>query len=95
MSWARTWAVVAADILLVARLVAETSAAAAALFVTLAVVPVAGLILVRTRHAQRVDRFRRGTAVHHGEARGNLALVALVVTMAATGLAAVVCQALQ
>lgn len=95
LSWARTWAVLTADILLVARLVAETSPRAAGLCAATALVPLGGLVMVRTRHRQRVARFRMAGEVDQANARGNLALAVLVVVMATMGVTAVLVQALR
>lgn len=89
LSWARTWAVVAINIVLVARLVGETSWLWAAVFSALMVVPLAALLGVQRQHEQRVGRFVRAGQVPQTRAVYNLGLVAMVVVMASCGLAAV------
>lgn len=89
LSWARTWAVVAINIVLVARLVGETSWLWAAVFSALMVVPLAALLRVQRQHEQRVGRFVRAGQVPQTRAIYNLGLVAMVVVMASCGLAAV------
>ena len=54
LSWARTWAVVAVNIILVAKLVGELSWAWAAAFSALVVVPLLALLRVQRRHEQRL-----------------------------------------
>ena len=95
LSWARTWAVVAVHILLVAKLVGELSWAWAAAFSALVVVPLLALLRVQRRHEQRVDRFVRAGEVEQTQARHNIGLVALVIVIAACGLAAIVVTSLQ
>lgn len=89
LSWARTWAVVAINIVLVARLVGETSWLWAAVFSALMLVPLAALLGVQRQHEQRVGRFVRAGQVPQTRAVYNLGLVAVVVVMASCGLAAV------
>ena len=95
LSWARTWAVVAVNIILVAKLVGELSWAGAAAFSALVVVPLLALLRVQRRHEQRVDRFVRAGEVEQTQARHNIGLVALVIVIAACGLAAIVVTSLQ
>jgi len=94
LAWTRTWAVVAADILLVAKLAAESSLVLAGAFSLAGVVPLVGLVAVRGRHERRVRRFRRAGEVTQFDARDNLALVVVVGVMATTGLVAVLGRAL-
>lgn len=89
LSWARTWAVVSVNIILVAKLIAETSWTWAAGFSLLVVVPLLALVRVQGQHERRVDRFVRAGEVQQTQARYNIGIVALVVVIAATGLAAV------
>lgn len=89
LSWARTWAVVAVNILLVARLVGEMSWAWAAAFSVFMVVPLVALFGVQRRHEQRVGRFVRAGQVPQTHAAYNLGLVAMVVVSASCGLAAI------
>lgn len=89
LSWARTWAVVSVNIILVAKLIAETSWMWAAGFSLLVVVPLLSLVRVQGQHESRVDRFVRAGEVQQTQARYNIGLVVLVVVMAASGLAAV------
>lgn len=89
LSWARTWAVVAINIVLVARLVGETSWPWAAVFSALMVVPLLALLGVQRQHERRVGRFVRAGQVAQTRAVYNLGLVAMVVVMASCGLAAV------
>ena len=94
LSWARTWAVVAVNIILVAKLVAQTSWTWAAVFSLLAVVPLLALIRVQGQHEQRVGRFVRGDRVQQTQALYNVGLVVMVLIMAASGLTAVLAHAL-
>ncbi len=94
LSWARTWAVVAANIILMAKLVGEFSWLWAAVFSLLAVVPLLALLRVQRRHENRVNRFVRGSEVQQTQALYNVGLVAMVVLLACCGLAAVLVQAL-
>lgn len=94
LSWARTWAVVAVNIVLMAKLVGELSWFWAAAFSTLTVVPLLALLRVQRRHEQRVTRFVRAGEVSQTQARYNAGLVALVIVIAVCGLAAVLVQAL-
>ena len=89
LSWARTWAVVGVNIILVSKLIAETSWVAAAVFSLLAVVPLLALMRVQRHHETRVARFVRGGEVQQTQAGFNMGLVVLVVVMAACGLTAV------
>lgn len=89
LSWARTWGVLAANIILVAKLVGEFSWAWAAAFSLLAVVPLAALLRVQHRHEQRVRRFVRAGEVEQTQALYNIGLVVLVIVIATCGLAAV------
>jgi uncharacterized membrane protein YidH (DUF202 family) len=89
LSWARTWAVVAVNIILVAKLVAETSTMAAAVFSLLLVVPLLALLRVQRRHEQRVGRFVRAGEVEQTQAVYNVGVVAMVLVMAGCGLIAV------
>ena len=89
LSWARTWAVVAVNIILVAKLVAETSTMAAAVFSLLVVVPLLALLRVQRRHEQRVGRFVRAGEVEQTQAVYNVGVVAMVLVMAGCGLIAV------
>ena len=94
LSWARTWAVVAANIILMAKLVGEFSWLWAAVFSLLAVVPLLALLRVQRRHENRVNRFVRGSEVQQTQALYSVGLVAMVVLLACCGLAAVLVQAL-
>lgn len=94
LSWARTWAVVAVNIILVTKLVAETSWQWAAAFSLLAVVPLLALLRVQRQHEQRVGRFVRAGEVEQTQALYNIGLVAIVLVMAACGLTAVLIRAL-
>lgn len=94
LSWARTWAVVAANIILIAKLVGELSWLWAAVFSLLTVVPLLALLRVQRRHESRVSRFVRGSEVQQTQALYNVGLVAMVVLVACCGLAAVLVQAL-
>lgn len=94
LSWARTWAVVAVNIILVTKLVAETSWQWAAVFSLLAVVPLLALLRVQRQHEQRVGRFVRAGEVEQTQALYNIGLVAIVLVMAACGLTAVLIRAL-
>lgn len=94
LSWARTWAVVAVNIILVAKLVAEASWMWAAGFSLLVVVPLLALIRVQGQHEQRVGRFVRGNEVQQTQALYNVGLVVMVVVLACCGLVAVLAQAL-
>ena len=95
LSWARTWAVVAVNIILVAKLVGELSWAWAAAFSALVVVPLLALLRVQRRHEQRVDRFVRAGEVEQTQARHNIGLVGLVIVIAACGLVAIVVTSLR
>lgn len=94
LSWARTWAVVAVNVILVAKLVGEMSWEWAAGFATLVVVPLFALLRVQRRHEQRVGRFVRAGDVQQTHAVYNAGLVGLVVVIAACGLAAVMVKPL-
>ncbi|MET3860553.1 uncharacterized membrane protein YidH (DUF202 family) [Dietzia sp. 2505] len=94
LSWARTWAVVTVNIILVAKLIAETSWVWAAVFATLIVVPLLALLRVQLHHEQRVGRFVRGGEVQQTQARYNIGLVAMVLVMAGCGLTAVLIRVL-
>lgn len=89
LSWARTWAVVAVNIILVAKLVAETSSMWAAIFSLLVVVPLLALLRAQRHHEQRVGRFVRAGEVEQTSALYNVGLVTIVLVMAASGLTAV------
>ncbi|MBS7548366.1 DUF202 domain-containing protein [Dietzia massiliensis] len=95
LSWARTWAVVAVNIILVAKLVGELSWAWAAAFSALVVAPLLALLRVQRRHEQRVDRFVRAGEVEQTQTRHNIGLVALVIVIAACGLVAIVVTSLR
>ena len=94
LSWARTWAVVTVNIVLVAKLIAETSWLGAAVFSMLLVVPLLALLRVQRHHERRVGRFVRGGEVRQTQARYNVGLVAMVLVMAACGLTAVLVRVL-
>lgn len=94
LSWARTWAVVAATMILVAKLVAETSWEWAAVFSVILLVPLAALTRVQMHHDRRVHRFRQEREVRQASAVHNIGLMMLVVVMALAGLTAVVFHAL-
>lgn len=94
LSWARTWAVVTVNIILVAKLIAETSWVWAAVFATLVVVPLLALLRVQLHHEQRVGRFVRAGEVQQTQVRYNIGLVAMVLVMAACGLTAVLVRVL-
>jgi cobalamin synthase len=94
LSWARTWAVVTVNIILVAKLIAETSWVWAAVFATLIVVPLLALLRVQLHHEQRVGRFVRAGEVQQTQARYNIGLVAMVLVMAGCGLTAVLIRVL-
>lgn len=94
LSWARTWAVVAVNIILVAKLVAETSWEWAAVFSLLVVVPLLALLRVQRHHERRVRRFVRAGEVQQTHALYNVGLVAMVLVMATCGLTAVLIRAL-
>jgi hypothetical protein len=94
LSWARTWAVVGMNIILVARLVAELSWVWAAGFSLLTAVPLLALLRVQRHHERRVRRFVRGSEVQQTQALYNVGLVAMVIVIAACGLVAVLVQAL-
>ena len=94
LSWARTWAVVGVNIILLAKLVGELSWLWAAVFSLLTVVPLAALLRVQRRHEQRVGRFVRGSEVQQTQALYNVGLVAMVIVLAGCGLAVVLVQAL-
>ena len=94
LAWARTWAVVAATIILVAKLVGETSWAWAAAFSLLTVVPLLALLRVQRHHERRVGRFRRAGEVQQTQARYNAGLVLIVVVIAGSGLTAVLVRVL-
>lgn len=94
LSWARTWAVVGVNIILLAKLVGELSWLWAAVFSLLTVVPLAALLRVQRRHEQRVGRFVRGSEVQQTQALYNVGLVAMVIVLSVCGLAAVLVQAL-
>ena len=94
LSWARTWAVVGVNIILLAKLVGELSWLWAAMFSLLTVVPLAALLRVQRRHEQRVGRFVRGSEVQQTQALYNVGLVAMVIVLSGCGLAAVLVQAL-
>lgn len=94
LSWARTWAVVGVNIILLAKLVGELSWLWAAMFSLLTVVPLAALLRVQRRHEQRVGRFVRGSEVQQTQALYNVGLVAMVIVLSVCGLAAVLVQAL-
>lgn len=95
LSWARTWAVVTVNIILVARLVSETSWRWAAVFSLLVVIPLLALVRVQRQHEQRVGRFVRAGRVQQTQALFNAGLVAMVLVIAASGLAAVLVLALR
>ena len=94
LAWARTWAVVGVNIILMAKLVGEMSWFWAAAFSTLTVVPLFALLRVQRRHEQRVDRFVRAGEVTQTHASYNAGLVGLVIVIAACGLVAILAQAL-
>lgn len=94
LSWARTWALVAMNILLVARLVAEASWIWATGFSLLMVVPLLALIRVQGQHEQRVGRFVRGNRVQQTQALYNVGLMVLILVIAGSGLTAVLLHAL-
>lgn len=94
LSWARTWAVVGVNIVLMAKLVGEMSWYWAAAFSTLTVVPLLALLRVQRRHEQRVNRFVRAEEVDQTQPIHYVALVGLVIVIASCGLAAVLVQAL-
>ncbi|AVZ40908.1 MULTISPECIES: hypothetical protein [unclassified Dietzia] len=94
LSWARTWAVVTVNIILVAKLIAETAWIWAAVFATLLVVPLLALLRVQRHHEQRVGRFVRAGEVQQTQARYNIGLVVMVLVMAGCGLAAVLVRVL-
>lgn len=89
LSWARTWAVVGVNIILVAKLVAETSVFWASVFSLLTVIPLLALLRVQRHHERRVGRFIRGAEVQQTRASHNVGLVVLVIVMATCGLVAV------
>ncbi|MGN0100191.1 MAG: DUF202 domain-containing protein [Dietzia sp.] len=95
LSWARTWSVVAVNIILVAKLVGELSWAWAAAFSALVVVPLFALLRVQRRHEQRVGRFLRAGEVEQTQAVYNAGLVGLVMVISACGLAAIVVTSLR
>lgn len=94
LSWARTWAVVSVNIILVAKLIAETSWVWAALFSLLVVVPLLALLRVQRHHERRVGRFIRAGEVQQTQALYNVGLVVMVLVMAACGLTAVLIRVL-
>lgn len=94
LSWARTWAVVTVNIILVAKLVAETSWVWAAVFSLLVVVPLLALLRVQRHHERRVGRFLRAGEAQQTQALYNAGLVAMVLVMAACGLTAVLFRVL-
>lgn len=94
LSWARTWAVVAATIILVAKLVGETSWVWAAIFSLLVVVPLLALLRVQRHHERRVGRFVQAGTVEQTQAGYNAGLVAMVLVIAGSGLTAVLVRAL-
>ncbi|MFN3339016.1 MAG: DUF202 domain-containing protein [Dietzia sp.] len=94
LSWARTWAVVTVNIILVAKLVAETSWLWAAVFSLLLVIPLLALLRVQRNHERRVGRFVRAGQVQQTQTLYNIGLVVMVLVMAACGLAAVVIRVL-
>lgn len=95
LSWARTWAVVAVNIILVAKLVGELSWVWAAVFSLLTAVPLLSLLQVQRHHERRVKRFVRGSEVQQTQALYNVGLVAMVIVIAACGLVAVLIQGLR
>lgn len=94
LAWARTWAVVTVTIILVAKLVGETSWRWAAVFSLLTVVPLLALLRVQRHHEHRVGRFIRAGEVQQTQARYNAGLVAIVMVIAGAGLAAILVRAL-
>ncbi|MDX2357544.1 DUF202 domain-containing protein [Dietzia sp. PP-33] len=94
LSWARTWAVVAVNIILVTKLIAETSWMWAAGFSLLLVVPLLALLRVQLHHEQRVGRFVRAGEVQQTQMRYNIGLVVMVMVMATSGLVAVLVRVL-
>lgn len=94
LSWARTWAVVTVNIILVARLVSETSWQWAAAFSLLVVVPLLALMRVQHHHEHRVSRFVRAGRIQQTQAIYNAGLVVLILVIAASGLVAILAQAL-
>lgn len=94
LSWARTWAVMAVNIILVAKLVAETSWVWAAVFSLLLVVPLLALLSVQRMHEQRVGRFVRAGEVGQTQALYNVGVVVMVLAMAACGLTAILVRVL-
>ena len=92
LSWARTWAVVAANIILVAKLVGEFSWVWAAVFSLLTVVPLLALLQVQRQHENRVGRFVRAGEIQQTQALYNAGLVVMVIVLAGCGLAAVLVQ---
>lgn len=94
LSWARTWSAVAVNIILVAKLVAETSWLWAAGFSLLLVVPLLALVRVQGQHERRVGRFVRGSDVQQTQSLYNVQIVVMVLVMALAGLAAVLIHAL-
>ncbi|MFN3601112.1 MAG: DUF202 domain-containing protein [Dietzia sp.] len=94
LSWARTWAVVTVNIILVAKLVAETSWLWASVFSMLLVIPLLALLRVQRNHERRVGRFVQAGQVQQTQTLYNVGLVVMVLVMAACGLAAVVIRVL-
>lgn len=94
LSWARTWAVMAVNIILVAKLVAEASWIWAAVFSLLLVVPLLALMRVQGHHERRVGRFVRGGEVEQTQTLYNVGAVVMVLVIAASGLTAVLLHAL-
>lgn len=92
LSWARTWAVVGANIILVAKLVGELSWKWAAVFSLLTVVPLLALLQVQRQHENRVGRFVRAGEIQQTQARYNAGLVVMVIVLAGCGLVAVLVQ---
>lgn len=94
LSWARTWAVVGVNIILVAKLVGELSWLWAAVFSLFTVVPLFALLRVQRGHERRVGRFVRGGEIQQTQALYNVGLVVMVVVLAGCGLAAVLVKVL-
>ncbi len=94
LSWARTWAVVGANIILLAKLIGELSWLWAAVFSLLTVVPLFALLRVQRGHEKRVGRFLRAGEVQQTQALYNVGLVVMVVVLAGCGLVAVLVQTL-
>lgn len=89
LSWARTWAVLAVNITLVVKLVAETSIVVAASASAALIVPLFALARGQRWHEDRALRFLDTSDAAQPKLLAHAVLVSIINVMALTGLAAV------